>query len=248
MVFPLLPDALAAVAATYWLQKQRDQKWSKGNIHCNRLFHVIKTNSNSRLVNFISSYGFGIWCHILKKFLCLINQQSRIYMILSGQLIMVVGLPGTGKTYFAQILSESTGAWHLNSDKVRYFMGLQGQYNDTSKAQVYQELLERAEKLLKEKHAVIVDATLYKRTLRQPYIDLANKLKVPIFWIEMQAHEAIVKERVSKKRAFSEADFTVYKNIKTSYEPLIGNYLALASDRMSHQEMISKTIHYLSES
>ena len=163
-------------------------------------------------------------------------------------LIMIIGLPGTGKSYFARILSKSIGAHHINSDQIRHQFGLRGRYDESSKRRVYSALVKEAENLLKkDEKAVIVDATLYKKDLRLPYKDLANRMGVNIFWVEMTADESIIKERISKERPFSEADYDVYQKIKGSYEPLEERHLVLASDKLSNPEMISRALYYFFE-
>ena len=135
------------------------------------------------------------------------------------QLIMVTGLPGTGKTTFAKALAQHLNAQHLNTDILRTEMGLRGQYDDEIKSKVYKALQHRTQQLLKEGVSVVVDGTFYRLELRQPYDELAQHTGVPIHWLLITAPEAIIKERVSKKRKYSEADFEVYQKIKNSWEP-----------------------------
>ena len=160
-------------------------------------------------------------------------------------LVLIVGLPGTGKTTFALELANKIAAIHLNSDVVRTTLGHRGKYDIASKAAVYKELQDRAEDVLKEGKNLIIDATLYKEVLRKPFEKLARKYKIPINWIELKANEATVKHRVSKKRQYSEADFEVYLKIKASYEPLSQNHMVLWSDIMSLEKMIDKAQEYL---
>lgn len=56
-------------------------------------------------------------------------------------LIMITGLPGTGKTTFAQALADKLNIPSLNSDQVRHEMGKRGQYDEASKKEVYGKLL-----------------------------------------------------------------------------------------------------------
>ena len=159
-------------------------------------------------------------------------------------LVLIVGLPGTGKTTFAVELAKEIGAVHLNSDILRTRMGSRGKYDNASKAAVYKELYNRAEEILQEGNDLVVDATLYKESLREPFEKLAGQFNTPIKWIELKAEESTIKERVSKKREYSEADFEVYLKIKAVYEPLAQNHLVLWSDVLSLKEMIDKAQEY----
>lgn len=164
---------------------------------------------------------------------------------MSNVLVMVTGLPGTGKTTFAKHLADNIDGVHLNSDMVRSQMGKRGKYDIASKAAVYHELQSRAEENLQQGKHLIVDATLYKNILREPFIKLAKQNETPVFWIELKANEKVIKERVGKKRKYSEADFEVYLKIKAVYEPLEMSHLILWSDMMSVEEMIEKAKEYL---
>jgi predicted kinase len=160
-------------------------------------------------------------------------------------LILVVGLPGTGKTTFAEKLAKEINGIHINSDKIRIEIGKQGEYDSTSKAAVYKALQEKAEEILKQQKHIVVDATLYKNILREPFTELAVQYKTPIMWIELKADEKVVRDRVEVKRKYSEANFEVYQKIKAAYEPLGIDHLVLWSDRLEITEMIKKAKDYL---
>ncbi|MEL6276670.1 MAG: ATP-binding protein [Bacteroidota bacterium] len=164
-----------------------------------------------------------------------------------GRLIMVVGLPGTGKTTFSKLLSDTIGAHHLNTDKIRDQLKLRGKYDDATKQMVYSKLKEHTAILLSKGATVIVDGTLYKKRLRDAFSELVMQLELPTNWIELQAQEKVIKKRVASKRTFSEADFSVYQLIKANYEPLEGEYLVLQSDELDHVEMVVRAMKYLLE-
>ena len=164
----------------------------------------------------------------------------------ASSLILIIGLPGTGKTTFAEVLASKLNAHHLNSDVVRHEIGKQGQYDTASKAAVYQELLDRTESLLKNNQTVIVDTTLFKKSLRLPYLVLARKYGLQAKWIELKASEAVIMKRVYKDRPFSEADYAVYLKIKAEFEPLELERLTLWTDQLSIEEMTTKAEKYIS--
>ena len=160
-------------------------------------------------------------------------------------LIMITGLPGSGKTTFAKALADSLNAVHLNTDIIRTRMGRRGKYDETAKSIIYAKMLKQTESYLHRGEGVVVDATFYKAALRKPYRQLAKKYKKQLIWIKVTALESVIKERMQQKRHYSEADFEVYLTIKDIYEPLEEGHLILHSDSYSVEKMITKTKEYL---
>ncbi len=163
------------------------------------------------------------------------------------KLIMITGLPGTGKTTFARALSQELTYRHLNTDMVRDELGKRGQYDEETKAEIYEELFKRAESELREGHGVIVDGTFYQRSLRADFEQLAERTEAAVFWIEIKASEEVIEERVNQKRAYSEADFEVYLKIKSQYEPLESPHLTLRSDELEVAKMVDRATAYVNE-
>ncbi|MEO1258603.1 MAG: ATP-binding protein [Bacteroidota bacterium] len=163
----------------------------------------------------------------------------------ANKLILIVGLPGTGKTTFASALATTIGAKHLNSDIVRSEAGRRGHYDAMSKAANYNEMKNRTEGFLQNNQSVIIDATFYKEIFRKPYQLMGEQFDVEVKWIEIFADQETIKERVSKKRKYSEADYEVYKKIKEDYEPLNVAKLILWSDQLSVEEMVAQTVDFL---
>ena len=159
-------------------------------------------------------------------------------------LVVVLGLPGTGKTTFARMLAQRLGALHFNTDIIREELGLKGQYGEVAKQRVYQSMEARARAALQKKQAVVVDGTFFKPALRKPYQEMAAALGLPACWIQLEASDAIVKERVAQKRKHSEADYSVYLRIRDAWAPLETEHLKLSSEE-SLETMVEKALSFL---
>lgn len=162
-------------------------------------------------------------------------------------LIAVFGLPGSGKSYFASHLAEHIDAVYLSSDKLRKEMLTDIRYSPEEKEKVYQKLLEKAEEYLRQKQAVVIDATFHQATRRKELTALAARVLLPLFWIEVFADEKLIQERVSGKRKNSDADFAVYRKIKAAFEPFKEKHLRLESTNHNLQEMLEKALEYLND-
>jgi predicted kinase len=163
----------------------------------------------------------------------------------TARLIMVMGLPGSGKTYFAKALAAHIGATHYNSDRIRKEATQAVRYTEADKARVYEDLFARVTEALAQGGTVIVDATFSKAAYRQAYVQWTAAHKVPVHLLYMEAAEAVIAERVGKKRPDSDADFAVYQKIKADYEPIAENYQVLRSDEGSTAERIAQALAYM---
>lgn len=152
--------------------------------------------------------------------------------------VLVTGLPASGKTTLALALAEKLGAIHLNTDVVRRELDLMGQYDPESKARVYKTLEEKLEQWLQQKRDVVVDATLYRESLRRPFFEIGARHGYVPSLIEIRASEAAIHERMQQKRLYSEADMSVYNKLKPLYEPISRFHLVLYSDRQSLEQMV----------
>ena len=160
-------------------------------------------------------------------------------------IILISGLPGSGKTYFAKALSNRLKISHVNTDTMRKKMSMRGKYRADQKSNVYQALLGNVEELLNENKSVIVDATFSKHSNRTLFENLALKEHTILKYIEIVASEDCIRERLKTPRMDSEADFEVYKEIRKNYESFENEHLDLHSDELSIEEMIDKSIQYL---
>ena len=160
-------------------------------------------------------------------------------------IVVVFGLPGTGKSYFACRLAEKLNAEYVSSDQIRFSMIKNRKYNKEEKMHVYRKMLVLTESLVNKKKHVILDGTFYKEEIRQMFLSLALSLKVKIFFIEVTAEDWLVKKRVEKKRAGSEADYDVYLKIKKLFEPMDSKHLMLESTQTNIENMLQKAIQSL---
>lgn len=160
-------------------------------------------------------------------------------------IIIVSGLPATGKSFFSNELSAEIEAIHLNTDKIREQIGKKGEYDKQSKQQVYNELKFQARKNLEKGENVIVDGTFHKKKRRNEFKELAREMKKPFYLIEMKSSEKTIERRLKEKRQYSEADYKVYKKLKNEYEPPSMEHLVLRNDEEDINELIEITKKYI---
>ncbi len=159
-------------------------------------------------------------------------------------IVIVLGLPGSGKSYFASRLAKMINADYINSDRVRKEMFKSRTYSEQEKAAVYNEMLEKMKEAVSQRRNLVLDATFHKNETRNIFIQ-GMKGKGKIFFIEVWADENIAGVRLKESRTYSEADFEVYKLIRQHWEPLIERHLLLESTDENIDKMLQKAAEYL---
>ncbi|MDO8368760.1 MAG: AAA family ATPase [Saprospiraceae bacterium] len=160
-------------------------------------------------------------------------------------LLLLAGLPGSGKTTVARAFAALSGARHFNSDALRRELGLMGHYRPEDKENVYATLLQRARESLKRGEMVVVDSTFFKESVREPFRALAAECGVPLRWVEVQAEEPTLRLRLSHPRPDSEADFKVYETIRDQFEPLPEDRFIVHTDTETPESAAEKILQYL---
>lgn len=163
-----------------------------------------------------------------------------------NMIVMVCGLPGSGKSYFASRLARKINAEYVNSDKVRKEMFAERTYSDQEKGAVYNKMLALMKEAVQQNTNLVLDATFHRKDIRKIFIEKVEG-KGKIIFIEVEADEDVIKERMKKERPYSEADFEVYKYIRQHNESLDEPHLILKSTNDSINEMLERAVKYLKE-
>lgn len=144
----------------------------------------------------------------------------------SGQLTMMAGLSGSGKSTMARQLARSTGAIQIRSDAVRkhlggvplYDQGGSELYTAEMTQNTYNRLLDLGLKLAKQGYSVILDAKYDRQSLRQAVIEQATTANIPLQILHCDAPIEVLQERVQQRRG-DIADATVTVLAAQSFEP-----------------------------
>ncbi len=159
--------------------------------------------------------------------------------------IIVFGLPGSGKSYFASRLAMHMEAEYVNSDELRMHMLQERNYTEAEKKRVYDAMLSRMTDALTARKPIVLDATFYKESIRRRFEKAAVAFHTSIIYIEVTSSEDIIRDRLLSPRVYSEADYDVYLKLKKSAEPLTRDHLVLVSTNNNIVSMLHEALHYI---
>ena len=149
-----------------------------------------------------------------------------------GKIIVIMGLPASGKSTVANIVSKSIKAKILNSDVIRkrlagidpYSRGEykyeKGIYSPQFTKKVYNTMIEEAIKEAK-KTDVILDATFSQRRFRDKLRKRCKENNIKCYFFFLNAEEREILKRLKKRefeRTVSDANIDIYKKVKEKFE------------------------------
>lgn len=160
-------------------------------------------------------------------------------------IIIVFGLPGSGKSYFAERLAEKLHARHISTDALRKKRFPNPEYTEQEKMQVYGMMIQAVRLHSNSNSTLVLDGTFYRSEIRDTFSWTADKMGNECMFIEVKADEKTIKERTGQQRDNSDADYQVYLKVKEEFEPMEDHHLVLKSANNNIAEMLDKTMYYL---
>ena len=135
-------------------------------------------------------------------------------------LVVLSGLPGTGKSYLSGILAQRLGAVIVESDRVRKTIASSPTYSAAESELVHRVCRIAARMLLQRGANVIYDATNLIEFQREVIYHLADKAGAKLVIVQTVAPEEVVRERLERRKNLenpgdiSDADWRIYQAMR----------------------------------
>ena len=170
-------------------------------------------------------------------------------------LVLLGGLPATGKSSLARPLEREEGFTVLSSDVIRKELaGLlpssqpatgwgQGLYTPEWTDKTYAYILEKTGESLLKGQRVLVEASFWEQARREPFFRLAQRLRLPFLFFICKAGIETVKERLKKSERYaSDADYGVYRQMAERWQAPPSDWDAVEVDTEKSQAESLKQI------
>lgn len=132
-------------------------------------------------------------------------------------LILMSGLPGSGKSYLSERLAAELSAAVIESDCVRKALFPQPMYSARESATVHCTCQRTIRWLLSKGIRVIFDATNLVEFQREALYQLAERGGARLLIVRVVAPEEVIRERLARRSAdaqsTSDADWTIYRRM-----------------------------------
>jgi len=139
-------------------------------------------------------------------------------------LVVVSGLPGTGKSLFCRELRRRTGVAVLESDALRKLLFSRPSYSSEESQRLFAAIHTAIARLLAAGISCTLDATNLKERHRQPLYDIAEELGAKLILVEVTAAPDVVRRRLAARTnygdALSDAGSVVYERMRREVEEI----------------------------
>lgn len=143
-------------------------------------------------------------------------------------LIVMCGLPGSGKTTLARALAERLGLELLRTDELRQQLQgrerqIAGRYQAGARAEVYGELLHQAGQRLERGESLVLDGTFSRAALREAALNVGRDFAADTVLVHCACPRDVALERIAARLQrpgadASEAQPAVYDQLLAEWE------------------------------
>lgn len=154
--------------------------------------------------------------------------------VASPSLVILCGLPGTGKSHFARELARRAPFVWLSSDRTRKLLVDKPSYSRREHRRVFSAMHVLTKGYLRDGYSVVFDATNLNENVRRPLYESADEVGVEPLIIRFTAPWELVHRRLLDRAegvgeaSESDATWDVYSRMAVADQPVPRPHLSVA--------------------
>ena len=155
-------------------------------------------------------------------------------------LVLLSGLPGSGKSHLAKHIAARYPLAVLNSDALRKALVTRPTYSQKESARLFPAIHALLEDLLRRGVPALFDATNLKEAHRLPLYEIAERTGARLLVVEVRADDEVVRQRLHGRWVredpgdVSEATVQVYEMMRDEAEPITRPHIVVDT---SHDDL-----------
>ncbi len=152
-------------------------------------------------------------------------------------LMIISGLPGTGKSHFSRQLTERVPLATLETDTLRKALFSVPTYSASESSRLFRLTHALIGELLDRGVPVLLDATNLVEARRRRLYTIADQRDVKLVLVRVEAPPEVVRERLAGRKQgeqredHSDADWRVYERMRRSEEPISRGHITVDTTR-----------------
>jgi predicted kinase len=141
-------------------------------------------------------------------------------------LVILVGLPGSGKSHLARAIARRYPAAILDSDAMRQALFPEPEHSEREHHRLFPALHVLVDRLLGRGIPVVLDATNLKEANRRPLYQIAKRHGAKAVLVRVWAPKAVIRTRLAGRTGARDADdrstatLDVYERMLADVEPI----------------------------
>lgn len=150
-------------------------------------------------------------------------------------LVVVSGLPGSGKSHFTRELCRRHALAHLDSDALRRALFPNPAHSADESARLFAACYELLDRLLERGVSAVLDATNLREVHRRPLYRIAERHGARLVLVRVKAPATLIRRRLERRARgdnpwdASSADLQVYERMRKDAEPIRRPHLLVDS-------------------
>ena len=168
-----------------------------------------------------------------------------------GSLLIMVGLPGAGKSYIVDHVRDRLNCTVIRTDRVRRYVREQPTYTPAEMTYVYEICYGLVDERLARGERVIFDGSNYLAARRRRLLEVAAFHRSAVAICHVQASETVIRQRLQERIRgkgrngdLSDAGWSVYQWMVEAQEPIAVPHLTLDTTNAPRDTLVQSLCDY----